>query len=511
MKKTFLHLLFTICILFSISASATETGDSCKLNEDCPSLHSCTNNICVHKKLFPLTGREVGSTIVIVIIGSLLIAGGVGGGAAYVPYIMLLFEVNIHQAIAYAYACVFGGGLGNIANIIFLKDPKTNRYKGNYDLNLIILPPLMIGVAIGGILQRIFPPLVTNILLLMVLAYSITKNFFKLKSTMKHERQERIEQKEKKRGYQKAVELARTEIQAPLSGKKIIPQIQGAEFLPVEKIQQKEQEIDTWKDANHHNEKETFYEVVVNNPIPQDPMTLKRLELEKKQLKYPFHKLGLLFINVIIIVLVGLIRGTKKFTPIVGIKWTCGWDFLWFGIAILLYTMTSALDIYFIRKWQQEKVSVGYEFLPQEPQLTNKRILKISLLSILAGCVGSIVALGGSLIISPSLLEMGVPPAYSAATTGLLLFFSMGNTTLSSILNQKITAIELGWFVGLTIPMSYIMSKLINSYVKRTGRQSIILLILLCITSAGVIGIVYNQIQGLVENASEQLTFTSVC
>jgi len=204
MKTLCLFILFFIIFNQVLSV---ETGDACQITDDCPSLHSCTNNICVHKSLFPITAREVIGTIIILTMNALLTAGGVGGGAAYVPYIMLLFVVDLQKAIAYAYACVFGGGIGNLANIIFLKNPKTKRYMINYDVNLVILPALMGGVLIGAILQRMFPPLVTNIILILVLAYSLYRNSTKLKVILKKEKQER--------NHQKAIELAKTVTMGP--------------------------------------------------------------------------------------------------------------------------------------------------------------------------------------------------------------------------------------------------------------------------------------------------------
>jgi len=529
----FTDIFFFITLLTIISAS--ETGDTCQTTDDCPSLHSCTDNICVHKPLFPITAREVIGTIIILTMNALLTAGGVGGGAAYVPYIMLLFSVDLQKAIAYAYACVFGGGVGNFANIVFLKNPKTKRYMINYDICLVSLPALMIGVYVGIILQRMFPPLVTNIILLLVLAYSIYKNSIKLKRILKIEKQEKIQRKEEK---QKAIELAKSPaITEPQKG--ITPESpvqleerEEAEEIPAmveydaEHPHNQDQDLDKElaKGEGDSPEKEnilTIDQVPSKNsvqtndpqplPSPQDPLLEKRLAIEQKELKFPFNKIGLLLITVVIIVMVGLIRGTKKFDPIVGVDWSCGWDFLWFGLGILFYACTAGLYVYFVHKWQKEKARVHYEFLHEEPHLNTKRITSIMIVSLIAGIIGAIVALGGALIISPTLLDMGMPPAFAAATTGVLLIFSMFNTIFQTILNKKITGIELAWFIPLAIVFSYISSKVVNAYVRRTGRQSIILILMVFITVAGFGCVVYNLINGLIENAEKQIDFTSIC
>ena len=527
MSSRFLLLTLIFTALFAIATTA-ETGDICQTDDQCPALHSCTDSVCIHKTLFPLSAREIIGTALILFMSSLLTAGGVGGGAAYVPYIMLLFEVDLQKAITYAYACAFGGGLGNISNTIFLKNPKTKRFMINYDVNLIILPALMSGVLLGSVLQRIFPPLVVNILLLLVLAYSMYKNALKIKTLLKKEKHER-----------KAIEMSKFTIsstqpqpqpvfttEAPLQ----IEEKEEIEFFPAMVEYDAEREQIETAEAHELNDKELTKPAVkskesvdfpeaktsdnspaVQNISDEDLLQQKRHQIEQQMLKYPFHKLALLSINVVIIIGIGVIRGTSKFDPVVGVDWSCGWDFLWFGIMIGIFGIASAVNIYLVNKWQKEKILVGYEFLHEEPLLNTRRIISIMTASFIGGCLGSVVALGGGMVISPTLLDMGMPPAFSAAATGLLLVFSMFNTIFQQVMNKKVTGLEIAWFVPLAILCSYASSKIVNFYVRKTGRQSIILILLLLITFAGFGCIVYNLISGMVENPSQQTTFTSVC
>ena len=523
MKKLY-FLIFSLAF-FTFISSASETGDSCQIVEDCPSLHSCVENICVHKTLFPITAREVIGTIIILVMNALLTAGGVGGGAAYVPYIMLLFEVDLTKAIAYAYLCVFGGGLGNLANTIFLRNPKNKRFMINYDVNLIILPALMMGIMIGLICQRVLPPLVTNIILLFVLAYSMLKNSQKLKITWKKEKHD---QHERKVG---ALELAKSpSIESPTTGTQLKEQ-EDAEVIPgmvqYDAEHQKQRKLDEIND-----EELVKLSIVAQKGVPdvkslstvtnlapnsliiqalEDPTVQKRQKIEQEQLKFPFHKLALLLVNVAIIIIVGIIRGTKVFDPVVGVEWSCGWDFLWFALALVLFGIASTVNVYLVNKWQQEKVRANYEFLHEEPLLNMKRIIKLKIAAIVAGIVGAMVALGGAMIISPSLLDMGMPPAFSAAATGVFMIFSMFNALFGTILNKRITGAELAWFLPLAILFSYVSSKAVNFYVRKTGKQSVILILLISITFFGFGCVIYNLANGMVVDYAQQTTFTSVC
>ncbi len=91
------------------------------------------------------------------------------------------------------------------------------------------------------------------------------------------------------------------------------------------------------------------------------------------------------------------------------------------------------------------------------------------------------------------------------------LIFSMFNTIFNTIISKRITWIEIAWFVPLAIVFSYISSKLVNGYVRRTGRQSIILILMVFITVAGFGCVVYNLINGLIENAEKQIDFMPIC
>jgi hypothetical protein len=335
----------------------------------------------------------------------------------------------------------------------------------------------------------------------------------------------------------KAVEMAKQEpfeiqpvhTETPLQDKELeeaemIPGIEeyDAEHEKAAKTEGNDEELARIKSENnvvmtHETPRETPRETgkLINLPgshnVQEDALAKRRHEIEQQELKFPWLKFSLLFINVAIIIIVGLIRGNKKFRPIVDTDWTCGWDFLWFALGIIFYSLALVLNIYLVNKWQQEKIRVKYEFLPEEPVLDTKRIITLLIVSVAAGIVGAIVALGGALIIAPSLLDMGMPPVSTAATTGMFLIFSMFNAMFGAILNKGVTGVEVAWFLPLAILFSLVSAKAVTWYVKKTGKQSVILLILITVIFFGFGCVIYNLINGLVENSHLQTTFTRVC
>jgi len=447
--------------------------------------------------------------MVILTMNALLTAGGIGGGAAYVPYIMLFFSVTLKQAIAYAYACVFGGGVGNLVNIISLRNPKTKRFMINYDVNLVILPALMVGVMIGIILNRMFPPLLTNIILLLVLAYSLTKNVSKAKANLLKEKKEREAKKLKALETEKAQtqSIALTEAE-PRKNEEAETEKPGEPGEETTNLRQQSEEnnvnVNVVSEVNANP-------VGDDNEAKRDPLAERRAQLELQEQKFPYHKLFELLLNVLVIIIVGLIRGTKNFKPIVGVEFSCGWDFLWFAIGIVLFGILSIRSVYVVSKWQKEKIRVGYEFFPEEPKLTLDKIIKLSIGSVAAGIIGAIIALGGALVIAPTLLDMGIPPAYTAVTTGLFMIFSMFNSMFQTILNKNLKGNDLAWFLPLAFAFSFISSKLVNYYVKKTGRQSAVIMSVMLVTALGFGCVVYKLIDGLIDDSKFETTFTSIC
>jgi len=542
MKK--LSLLLSFTLLAAVAWSA-ETGAFCTIEDDCPVLHNCLSSdtnpnvkTCVHKPLFPITAREVIGTIINVFLNALLTAGGVGAGAAYVPYIILLFRTTLSHAIYIAYLCVFGGGMGNLVNIIGQRNPKTKRFLTNYSLNMIILPALMIGVMFGMILQRIFPPLVTHLILLCTLAYALYKNYGKLKINLAKERKERQAKKEAVKVEELACINTATEPdrvvteQAPEQAKKVPEPVKESVKEPAKEVDRKMSGQEKGEDMtvmtclpdkgssralnviikpSDVNLAQLQGPVVEAEIAEKDALAEKRKCIYEREEKFPFHKIREILPNVIIIVVIGLIRGSKTFKPIVGVEWTCGWDFLWFGIAILAYGTVLTRCLYLVLKWQKEKKEVGYEFLPEEPFMDRPKIIKLIIVSTIAGTIGAIVALGGSMIVGPTLLDFKMPPTFSSATTGFFMIFAMFNTTFTTILNGKVTAAEIAWFLPLSFLFSFISGRLVTYYVKKTGKQSVIIKCVMLVAALGFVCLLAIMIKDLVEDTQAQIDFKGVC
>ena len=114
-------------------------------------------------------------------------------------------------------------------------------------------------------------------------------------------------------------------------------------------------------------------------------------------------------------------------------------------------------------------------------------MLKLAGFSLIGSTIAIAVGVGGSIIFNPLLLSLGISPTVSSATA---LYLVMFNTFVSSV--QFIIIGTLNWqfagFLSIFIVIGTLTGlSVISAYVKRTGKQSVIVLLLGCVICVGII------------------------
>ena len=103
----------------------------------------------------------------------------------------------------------------------------------------------------------------------------------------------------------------------------------------------------------------------------------------------------------------------------------------------------------------------------------------------IAGCVGT----GGGSIYNPVLITLGVPPAVSSATGLYLVFFSKIASCFVYYLNEELD-IGYGLWIAFWSSVGMIIGLQITQYyMKKSGRQSIIVWCLVIIFAASLIAV----------------------
>ncbi|KFK28700.1 hypothetical protein AALP_AA7G035400 [Arabis alpina] len=193
---------------------------------------------------------------------------------------------------------------------------------------------------------------------------------------------------------------------------------------------------------------------------------------EKRKSKLPWTKLGVLVIVWASFFIIYLLRGNKDGKGIISIK-PCGveyWVLLSLQIPLALVFTKLALS----RTENLQERSSSNEKKQEGTRMDKSTRLMFPVMSFLAGLLGGIFGIGGGMLISPLLLEAGINPQVTAATTSFMVFFS---ATMSAVqyLFLGMQNTEAAYLFSLICFLASLLGLvLVQKAVAQFGRASII-------------------------------------
>lgn len=132
----------------------------------------------------------------------------------------------------------------------------------------------------------------------------------------------------------------------------------------------------------------------------------------------------------------------------------------------------------------------------------------------MGGWVAGALGLGGGSIFNPLLISMGVPPKVSSATGMYLVTFSKISACLIYYLSGELNIKYAIWISAWSTFGSLIGMQLTDIYMKRSGRQSIIVFFLTFVLFISVIGIPifgYLEIKQDIDDGLNIWAFRTIC
>lgn len=105
-------------------------------------------------------------------------------------------------------------------------------------------------------------------------------------------------------------------------------------------------------------------------------------------------------------------------------------------------------------------------------------IIKYPIYAFIGGVLAGVLGIGGGLVLGPMLLEMGIHPIISTATSNFLVLFTSSSTTIQ-FLFMGMMNVKYGFIctIGSTIG-SLCGTIIIQKMVKKYGRPSILIFVL---------------------------------
>mmetsp|Transcript_14463 Transcript_14463/g.24697 ORF Transcript_14463/g.24697 Transcript_14463/m.24697 type:complete len:236 (+) Transcript_14463:893-1600(+) len=189
----------------------------------------------------------------------------------------------------------------------------------------------------------------------------------------------------------------------------------------------------------------------------------------------------------------------------------------WTSVAVFAILMISmvAYSVRNIASEQTLKQKYGNVNLVESDLVFKGKVLSNVLgLGFSGGWVAGALGLGGGVIFNPLLLSMGVPPMVSSATGMYLVTFSKIATCLLYFMFGELL-IDYSIWIGFWSTVGSLLGLWATDwYVKKFGRQSIIVIILTFVLFLSVIGVPFFgglDLAKASENGVDIMKFKSIC
>lgn len=129
------------------------------------------DTVCEHKDIFPIKGIEIGGTVVLMILMSLAVMSGIGGGGIIVPLLMIFYSLNTKEAVAVSGFTILTGSITRFFMTWSEKHPTKDAVVVDYSVTNVMLPTVLIGSIAGVFFNIALPSIVTTICLTVLLTF----------------------------------------------------------------------------------------------------------------------------------------------------------------------------------------------------------------------------------------------------------------------------------------------------------------------------------------------------
>ncbi|KAK1326303.1 hypothetical protein QJS10_CPA01g01028 [Acorus calamus] len=346
-------------------------------------------------------------------------AGGVGGGSLFLPILNLVAGLDLKKATTFSAFMVTGGSISNVMyNMCFKKSLI------DYDIALLSQPCMLLGVSVGVISNVVFPEWLMTALFVLFLGCSTYKTCRAGVSCWKAE-SENVE----RHGCVK--------LESGL--------------------------------LNGEGERES--ESGLREPLLEEEEEMGR------DMVVRLKKNGLLIAIWVAFFVVHLLRGDKHGESLLPIE-QCGVVYwLLSGLQIPLTVVFTAYILYQQGRGQHQSIDrhEDNKNVTMHSGIRSLSKFTFPVAALISGVLGGLFGIGGGLVMNPVLLQIGVPPQITAATTSFMVFFSSSMSSFQYLTLGMKGINHALIFAALCFLASLIGLVLIQKLVGRLGRASLII------------------------------------
>lgn len=391
--------------------------------------------------------HDIQTSILVFFISIITTIGGVGGGGLLIPTYLLVGQFNLSQSVPLSILTIFGDTIVRLIYLFPKKHPLNNKR------SIIDLTPLLLLIPfdgntsfIGVILANLLPDIFRLFCIIFILGLTLIKTTFKAFDTLKKE----------------DIFLRKLENENEL------------EMIVIDGI------------ANYID-KNTIEEFNNKDGLGD---TLRQ--------KYTNSFISFSCISILSIF--SFIRSSYS---------VCSIKYYYFIFGQFLFILFYGLFIVnYLKNNYNFKKNNNYLFLEGDIVWKNNNIFKFISIGSLTGFLSTYMGIGGGMLVTPIMFNVGMIPEVVVATSSVSTFFS----TIISLINYLQTP-DLLWKHGLVFAFisgigSLVGLKVSNIIIKKFKRQSIIIFIVDFILLLSMCLLIYN---GSVEYNFNNFKISNVC
>ena len=373
---------------------------------------------------------DIGMTIIVFFISIITTIGGVGGGGLLIPTYLLIGKFNLEHAIPLSVITILGDTTVRLISLFNKKHPlNNNRF-------LIELTPLLILVPfdantsfIGVILSKSLPHLFTIISIILILGFTFYKSISKAILTFKNENKYLNDN----------------------STKLII--IDGI--------------------AQYFSTKDIENNQLIEQSVLDDTFS------------HQMYKMLILFFLILIISIFSITRSFINKCSL----------FFWGHIILQICTVSilGMIIINYIKQNYNNKRNSQYAFIKGDLVWNNTNIYKFIFIASITGLLSTYLGIGGGMLTTPVMMNVGMLPEVVVATSSISTFFSSLITCVNYILEGKLL-IDYGIVFAISSGFGSIIGLKLSDYIlSKFNRQSIIIFMVAFILFISVILLSLNS------------------
>ncbi|GAX28672.1 hypothetical protein FisN_33Hh054 [Fistulifera solaris] len=445
--------------------------------------------------------NDIVGAIIWFITAGIAVSCGVGGGGVYVPLGIIILQFAPKPAAGLSQASIFGACIGGLilntrsrhpqekirhdpgvgevrpmqVELKSEREEKEYLERGgvfytrpviDYDMFLFTSPLQVAGAVLGVLIQKLLPNwlyLMTAGVLLAMMAYM---TYGKYKSSAAKE-----------------VKARENEL-ATVNGRQ---QEKSDDDTP--QTQTQNVECEGKNDALHCSLTIITESVETNTKVLKDSHLENRIAfLEHDMRQYPLEKIAAVCTFWCGLFVLNLMIGGREFESVIGIDCQSTWysvliaaQFVWL-FSFAAYYGSKLIPAQIARK------SVQYPFLNGDTAWDQSLLWFYGISSFMSGAVGGLIGIGGASILGPLMLVKGVHPSVSTATNATMVMMTSSSVAVMYIISGIVPTSYAVFYFFVCLAGALFGKSKIDAYVKRTGRTSLLILILAAIIAFATIG-----------------------